>query len=90
LQAVLFVVILLGCSVQTDSGNKQHSNIIFLLTDDQRWDAMGVLENTIIKTLNMDFLANSGVFYQRTRYHINLLLQPSQHIIPSIRFRAWY
>jgi len=36
-------------------------NIVFLLTDDQRWDAMGCAGNPIIQTPNMDKLAGSGV-----------------------------
>ena len=32
-------------------------NIIFILTDDQRWDALGVAGNSIIKTPQMDELA---------------------------------
>ncbi len=39
-------------------------NIIFLLTDDQRWDALGVMGNTIIKTPNMDRLATAGILFQ--------------------------
>lgn len=39
-------------------------NIIFLLTDDQRWDAMGSMGNQIIQTPNMDALANEGVLFQ--------------------------
>ncbi|MGI9138759.1 MAG: sulfatase-like hydrolase/transferase, partial [Sediminibacterium sp.] len=40
---------------------KKH-NIIFILTDDQRWDAMGVAGNPIIKTPQMDALASSGSY----------------------------
>jgi len=36
-------------------------NIIFLLTDDQRWDTMGCAGNKIIHTPNMDSLAAEGV-----------------------------
>lgn len=36
-------------------------NIIFLLTDDQRADALGVAGNKIIVTPNLDKLANEGV-----------------------------
>jgi len=36
-------------------------NIIFLLTDDQRWDTMGCAGNTIIRTPNMDDVAACGV-----------------------------
>ena len=36
-------------------------NIIFLLTDDQRWDMLGCAGNKIIQTPNMDRLASDGV-----------------------------
>ncbi|MBK5719861.1 sulfatase [Dysgonomonas sp. Marseille-P4677] len=39
-------------------------NIIFILTDDQRWDAMGCAGNNIISTPNMDALANEGIYFQ--------------------------
>jgi arylsulfatase A-like enzyme len=39
-------------------------NIIFILTDDQRWDALGVAGNQIIKTPQMDELANKGVYFK--------------------------
>jgi arylsulfatase A-like enzyme len=40
---------------------KKRPNIIFLLTDDQRWDTMGCAGNPIIQTPNMDAMANDGV-----------------------------
>jgi len=39
-------------------------NIIFILTDDQRWDALGVMGNTILKTPHLDDLANQGILFQ--------------------------
>lgn len=36
-------------------------NIVFLLTDDQRWDAMGCAGNSIIQTPMLDHLAHDGV-----------------------------
>ncbi|NIA32014.1 MAG: sulfatase-like hydrolase/transferase [Actinobacteria bacterium] len=39
-------------------------NIIFLLTDDQRWDTMSCMGNKIIKTPNMDALARDGVLFK--------------------------
>jgi arylsulfatase A-like enzyme len=38
-------------------------NIIFLLTDDQRWDTLGCIGNPIIQTPNMDDLAANGVLF---------------------------
>jgi hypothetical protein len=39
-------------------------NIIFILTDDQRWDALGVMENSILKTPNLDKIANQGILFK--------------------------
>jgi len=39
-------------------------NIIFILTDDQRWDAMGYAGNSVIKTPEMDKLAREGIYFK--------------------------
>lgn len=41
-------------------------NIIFLLADDQRWDALGVAGNSIIQTPNIDRLARDGFYFKRS------------------------
>ena len=48
-----------------DSCGKQEKkpNIIFLLTDDQRWDALGCMGNPIIQTPNIDRMASEGVLF---------------------------
>jgi arylsulfatase A-like enzyme len=51
---------LLSCSVKKP-GNP---NIIFILTDDQRWDALGYAGNIIIHTPEMDRLAKEGVYFR--------------------------
>jgi alpha-L-rhamnosidase len=38
-------------------------NIIFILTDDQRWDALGYAGNEIIQTPQMDLLAREGTWF---------------------------
>ncbi len=38
-------------------------NIIFILTDDQRWDSVGFMGETIGKTPNLDKLASDGVVF---------------------------
>jgi arylsulfatase A-like enzyme len=59
--------LLTGCetqpSTESESAN-QRPNIIFLLTDDHRWDALGVMGNEIIQTPNLDSLARSGVYFR--------------------------
>jgi arylsulfatase A-like enzyme len=49
-----------GCRRSSEQISKP-PNIIFLLTDDQRWDALRCAGNSIIQTPNMDWLAENGV-----------------------------
>ena len=44
--------------------NSQRPNIIFILTDDQRWDAIGYAGNELVATPEMDKLANAGVYFK--------------------------
>ena len=60
-----FVLSFLHAKAQNSANNKR-PNIIFILTDDQRWDAMGAMGNPIIKTPNMDKLATAGILFQNT------------------------
>jgi len=38
-------------------------NLIFLLTDDQRWDTLGCMGNRIIRTPNVDEIGREGVIF---------------------------
>lgn len=59
-----FIVFLLVISISSVP-QKQDSkpNIIFILTDDQRWDALGYSGNEIIHTPEMDQLAKEGCYF---------------------------
>ncbi|MBT29362.1 MAG: acetylglucosamine-6-sulfatase [Thalassobius sp.] len=43
----------------------ERPNIIFILTDDQRWDALGYSGNKNIQTPEMDKLAKEGVYFKK-------------------------
>jgi arylsulfatase A-like enzyme len=49
---------------QQNQGKVQRPNIIFILTDDHRWDALGAMGNRIIQTPNLDKLAEGGILFQ--------------------------
>jgi arylsulfatase A-like enzyme len=49
---------------KTSIQKKAKPNIIFILTDDQRWDALGYAGNKIIQTPEMDKLAQSGAYFR--------------------------
>ncbi len=55
-------------------------NVIFLMTDDQRWDAMSCAGNRILKTPNMDRLASGGVRFTEA-FSTNPLCSPSRGTI---------
>ena len=46
------------------SANQPRPNIIFLLTDDQRWDTLGCMGNPVIRTPEIDALARAGVLFK--------------------------
>lgn len=62
--------ILSGCtgseSAQDGSSDAKKPNIIYILTDDQSWDALGFAGNDIIYTPNMDRLAAEGVYFHNS------------------------
>lgn len=43
---------------------RQKPNIIFILTDDQRWNALGFAGNEIIHTPEMDRMAREGMYFK--------------------------
>ncbi len=45
------------------AAERDRPNVIFLLTDDQRWDTLGCMGNPIIRTPNVDRLAAAGVVF---------------------------
>jgi len=44
--------------------NSERPNIIFILTDDQRWSALGYAGNELATTPEMDKLAESGAYFK--------------------------
>lgn len=56
-----------GCQtapISTAQPQQQKPNIVFLLTDDQRWDAMSCAGNSVLQTPNMDRLAADGTMFK--------------------------
>jgi arylsulfatase A-like enzyme len=57
------VVALAGALRQSASGQTRKPNIIFIITDDQRWDSLGVTGHPFAKTPNLDRLAREGALF---------------------------
>ncbi|CAA6690003.1 Unannotated [Lentimonas sp. CC19] len=58
---LLSVALMAGLSVDA----AERPNIIFMLTDDQRWDDLGAAGNEVIITPNLDKLAENGTLFSQ-------------------------
>ncbi|MBD3628567.1 sulfatase-like hydrolase/transferase [Cyclobacterium sp.] len=61
---VLMATTQLFCQAQSQNDPDKKPNIIFILTDDQRWDALGHAGNELIHTPEMDRLAEEGAYFK--------------------------
>ncbi len=74
-----------GAAESTKTGTASRPNILFILTDDQRWDAMGVVQKEQgaaarfpwLQTPNMDRLAQEGARF-RNAFVVDSLCSPSR------------
>ena len=62
--AIVSTILLIGYLTGCQQNSAEKPNIIFILTDDQRWDALGYAGNDIIQTPNMDKLAEQGLYFK--------------------------
>src|SRR5690554_997259 len=64
-RVLLYIIIgsSLFFSCQDGNSPKDPPNILFILTDDQRWDALGYAGNELAHTPEMDRLAEQGVYF---------------------------
>jgi arylsulfatase A-like enzyme len=65
-----------GCQKKDDHPDSR-PNIIFLMADDHRADALGFLGNEHVMTPNLDRLASNGVVF-RNAYHVAPICLPSR------------
>lgn len=66
----------------TRAAEARRPNVLFILTDDQRWDALGLAGNRHLKTPNIDRLGREGVYF-RNAFCTTSLCSPSRASILS-------
>lgn len=64
---LIFYTLFQSCEQASPDGKQSASNpnIIFILTDDHRFDAMGFMDHPFLETPNMDRMANEGMHFSR-------------------------
>lgn len=50
---------------------RDRPNIVFIISDDHRWDALGAAGNPQIKTPVLDRLAREGVYFRQATIHVS-------------------
>ncbi|MEM8765157.1 MAG: sulfatase-like hydrolase/transferase [Bacteroidota bacterium] len=64
LRFIIYSFLVIGANAQKKILRDQRPNIIFILTDDQRFDAIGYAGNTFVETPQMDQLAKEGTYFK--------------------------
>ena len=69
----------LGQEVASPSAeaSARRPNVLFILTDDQRWDCVGLEQRSVIATPNLDRLGREGLFF-RNHFCTTSLCSPSR------------
>ncbi|HPA21231.1 MAG TPA: sulfatase [Verrucomicrobiae bacterium] len=75
-------VLVLASSICQLQGAAERPNVVFILTDDQRWDAMGCAGHPYLKTPNIDRLAAEGLRF-KNHFCTTSLCSPSRASILS-------
>jgi arylsulfatase A-like enzyme len=83
--AVLFLLPMLALLCEDSAADERKPNFVYIFTDDQRWDALGVVQREQgekarfpwLRTPNLDRLAAEGVRF-RNAFVVNSLCAPSR------------
>lgn len=60
-------------------------NLLFIMTDEMKWDVMGVAGHPMVKTPNLDKLAAQGTYY-KTAYTVAPICSPSRRSFFTSRY----
>jgi N-acetylglucosamine-6-sulfatase len=71
------LLVLVALVAQTPSSWAARPNVLFILTDDQRWDAIGLGGAKHLRTPNLDRLGKEGVYF-RNAFCTTSLCSPSR------------
>ena len=81
---LLLLALLSACAGPADPAPaaRKHPNVLFILTDDQRWDAISLHPGSVVKTPNIDALGREGIYF-RNAFCTTSLCSPSRASILS-------
>lgn len=65
---------------ETASSKSKNPNLLFIMTDQQRWDALSIAGNTVLQTPNLDRLAKQGAYF-RNAYTPCAVCAPARSVV---------
>lgn len=74
---VILAILTLAVTLPALAAAEKRPNVVFVLTDDQRWDAMSCMGNPHLQTPDIDRLAAEGVLF-RNHFCTTSLCSPSR------------
>jgi N-acetylglucosamine-6-sulfatase len=80
--ACRLIFALVSVAFSASAAPAKRPNILFFLTDDQRWDALSIAGNPHLKTPHMDRIGKEGVYFKNT-FCTTSLCSPSRASILS-------
>ncbi|MDW5291011.1 sulfatase-like hydrolase/transferase [Formosa sp. PL04] len=84
---LVFLLFILASPIQYFALAQDQPNIIFLMTDDQRWDNMGCYGKPEFNTPNIDKLAEEGIIFDKAYYAVAICM-PSRVTMMTGRFNS--
>ncbi len=86
---LLCLALLFGeAAVAQNNAKISKPNIIFILTDDQRWDALGYAGNAYVNTPEMDKLARQGAYFRNSIVTTPICVASRASILSGMQERA--
>ena len=60
------VLLIFSCGVMTQNkkNEQRKPNLLFIITDQHRYDALSIAGNSVLKTPNLDRLASGGAYFK--------------------------
>lgn len=65
LRGACVAVLALAATAAVQAAEPRRPNIVFIISDDQRWDTIGAAGNTKVHTPNVDRLAKEGTYFRQ-------------------------
>lgn len=88
IRPIIIIILIASLAPFATAAASKKPNILFILSDDHRWDLFGFLgKDQVIQTPTLDGLAKKGVFFNNV-HHASPICLPSRAVIMTGRYES--